>query len=348
MGATHHLLAGPAPAGTATAARDVAVTLHDVRKSYGARTVLRGVSLQIRAGEVFGLLGPNGAGKTTLVECLVGLRRPDAGSITVLGMDPLRQRHEFTTRVSVQPQDASLFENIRSREALELFASFHADPLPTQEVLDQIGLAEDDRQLVRKLSGGQRRRLLLGVAMIGAPDLIVLDEPSAGLDPQARRGLWAVIDRLRTAGTTVLLTTHHMDEAAALCDRVAFLVDGAFAAVGTPAHLVATLSGSRTVSFELHHGDPEAARTELAALPVVRTVELGPGRPARIVVHTDDTDEVLAHLGRTDAFTARAITLEQGDLENVFLTLSTGATSTQSPPPQGRRRSRRNRKEPQG
>jgi len=315
---------------TVDAATAPAARIESIRKSYGDREVLRGITFEVQAGEVFGILGPNGAGKTTLVECMVGLRRPDAGHIEVLGMDPTTDRHRFTSRVSVQPQDASLFENIRVREALDLFSSFHARSYDTDAVLELIGLEDSQRQLVRKLSGGQRRRLLLGVSMIGAPELIVLDEPSAGLDPAARRSLWSVITGLRDAGTTVLLTTHHMDEASTLCDRVAFVVDGEVRALDRPSRLVSQLAPEQVVTFETTAG-PGEVRLRLAAEATVLSVSLSEERGATAVtVRTTDSDRVLALVAGAAGWHPRSMGVDRGDLETVFLSVAGGHTSTTS------------------
>lgn len=308
------------PAG---AQRPAAITAAHVVTSYGELDVLRDVSLTVSVGEVFGLIGPNGAGKTTLVESLVGLRTPDAGSIDVLGMCPVQNRERFTTRVAVQPQEATLFENVRVREALELFASFYPQPYSVNEVMEQIGLAELSRHLVRKLSGGQRRRLLLGVALIGAPELIVLDEPSAGLDPQARRALWDVVRQLRASGTTVLLTTHHMDEAAELCDRVAFMIDGRIEDIGTPKELVSRRVGPQTVRFQTSGASVAEVRERMSGCEFVSTVDIRPEPDrAEVRVTSSDADAVIALVVGTPGWAASDIRVEKGDLEDLFLELT--------------------------
>ncbi|MBD2761898.1 ABC transporter ATP-binding protein [Kocuria sp. cx-116] len=210
-------------------------------KHYGDFTAVDTLDLNVPAGEIFGVLGPNGAGKTTLLECLVGLRKPTEGRIRVLGLDPHRDRAEFTTRVAVQPQQASIFESLKVREAIDLFGALYSNPVDTDEILRLVDLEEYADRRITRLSGGQQRRALVGVTLVGRPEVVVLDEPSAGLDPQARRGLWRVLEQLKERGTTVLLTTHHMDEAAAVCDRVAIIVDGRIKALGTPRDLAASV-----------------------------------------------------------------------------------------------------------
>lgn len=218
-----------------------AVEAHNVAKHYGDFTAVDTLDLNVPAGEIFGVLGPNGAGKTTLLECLVGLRKPTEGQIRVLELDPHRDRAEFTTRVAVQPQQASIFETLKVREAIDLFGALYSDPMDTDEILRLVDLEENADRRITRLSGGQQRRALVGVTLVGRPEVVVLDEPSAGLDPQARRGLWRVLEQLKERGTTVLLTTHHMDEAAAVCDRVAIIVDGRIKALGTPRELAASV-----------------------------------------------------------------------------------------------------------
>lgn len=218
-----------------------AVQAHNVAKYYGDFIAVDELDLNVTAGEIFGVLGPNGAGKTTLLECLVGLRKPSRGQIRVLGLDPQRDRAEFTTRVAVQPQQASIFESLKVREAIDLFGALYSDPMDTDEILRLVDLEDHADRRITRLSGGQQRRALVGVTLVGRPEVVVLDEPSAGLDPQARRGLWRVLEQLKDRGTTVLLTTHHMDEAAAVCDRVAIIVDGRIKALGTPHELAVSV-----------------------------------------------------------------------------------------------------------
>ena len=224
-----------------TQSRTAVIDIAGFSKVYGNFTAVDGVDLSVEPGEIFGVLGPNGAGKTTLLECMVGLRRPTQGRIRVLGLDPHTDRAEFTTRVAVQPQEASIFETLTVREAIDLFGAVYENPVPTDEVLHLVALDDLADRRITRLSGGQQRRALVGVTLVGRPEVIVLDEPSAGLDPQARRSLWQVLEKLRAQGTTVVLTTHHMDEAAAVCDRVVIIVDGRIKAQGTPRDLAVAL-----------------------------------------------------------------------------------------------------------
>ena len=217
-----------------------AVHVDDLRKRYGEHEALRGVSFEIREGEVFSLLGPNGAGKTTTIEILEGYRRRDAGTVSVLGVDPARTSRDWRGRIGVVLQSSAMYENISVRESLALFAGYYERPRPVDEVIGVVGLEEKAEALVRRLSGGQRRRLDFGLALVGDPELIFLDEPTTGFDPAARRNAWGTIRSLRDLGKTILLTTHYLDEAEQLSDRVAVLREGRIVATGTPAELTKT------------------------------------------------------------------------------------------------------------
>ncbi|PPG50057.1 MULTISPECIES: ABC transporter ATP-binding protein [unclassified Rathayibacter] len=295
------------------------VVVEGLVKTYGEFRAVAGLDLRVGRGEVFGLLGPNGAGKTTTIDLLVGLRRPSAGSVRILGLDPAADRAALTARVAVQPQEASLYDTLSVAETLRLFASLHTAPRPVAEIAERIGLADQAGVRVKRLSGGQRRRLLLGVALIGDPELVVLDEPSAGLDPAARQSLWSLIASLRERGTTVVVTTHHMDEASVLCDRVAIVVDGAIVAVGAPEELVRQRSAHRRVSFTL---PLEAAPDALLAHPGVVSLETSPGADEqRVEVVTSDSDDLIAHL-TTAGWRPRDLTVATRTLEDVFLALA--------------------------
>ena len=214
-----------------------AISVRGLQKAYGNLAAVRGIDFDIEEGEVFGLLGPNGAGKTTTVEILEGYRRRDAGEVTVLGHDPQDPGPEFRERIGVVLQQSELWPNLTVRETHRVFAGYYRAPRDVDEVIDLVGLAEKRDARVKTLSGGQKRRLDLGVALVGDPDLIFLDEPTTGFDPAARRAAWEMIRSLRSLGKTVLLTTHYLDEAEQLADRVAVLRDGEIAIIGTPREL---------------------------------------------------------------------------------------------------------------
>ncbi|MBA2474841.1 MAG: ABC transporter ATP-binding protein [Actinobacteria bacterium] len=215
-----------------------AITVRDLRKSYGGSEALRGVSFDVGVGEVFGLLGPNGAGKTTTVEILEGYRRRDGGEVDVLGFDPAGGQAAYRERIGVVLQASQLWANLTVAETHRMFAGYYERPRDADEVVELVGLTEKRDARVKTLSGGQKRRLDLGLALIGNPELLFLDEPTTGFDPTARRAAWDAIRTLRSLGTTILLTTHYLDEAQQLADRVAVLRAGEIVGLGTPAELV--------------------------------------------------------------------------------------------------------------
>ena len=218
-----------------------AVAVNDLRKSYNELQALRGISFEIARGEIFGLLGPNGAGKTTTVEILEGYRERDGGSVTVLGEDPSTAGLAWRERIGVVLQSSSFYDSLTVAENLALFAGYYSQPRPIGEVVELVGLEEKRDTLVRSLSGGQRRRLDLGLALVGDPEIVFLDEPTTGFDPEARRRAWQTIASLRELGKTILLTTHYLEEAERLSDRVAVLRDGEIVALGPPSELTSTL-----------------------------------------------------------------------------------------------------------
>jgi ABC-2 type transport system ATP-binding protein len=215
-----------------------AIVVSDLTKSYGDVAALRGISFAVAEGEVFGLLGPNGAGKTTAVEILEGYRRRDGGAATVLGLDPGTAPRELRERIGVVLQQSELSPLLTVRETHRMFAGYYANPRDVDEVIELVGLTEKRDARVKSLSGGQKRRLDLGVALVGSPELVFLDEPTTGFDPAARRAAWELIRSLRLLGTTIFLTTHYLDEAQQLADRVAVLRDGLIIRQGSPAELI--------------------------------------------------------------------------------------------------------------
>jgi ABC-2 type transport system ATP-binding protein len=215
------------------------IEITGLSKSYRARRALDGVSLQVERGEIFGIAGPNGAGKTTLVECASGLREPDGGTLRVLGLDPRRDRRALLQRIGVQLQEAALPDGIKVGEALRMYASLYDRPARWQTIMEEWGLAGRRRTRFASLSGGWKQRLFIALALVGNPDLVFLDELTTGLDPSARRTTWSLIRAMRERGVTVVLVTHFMDEAEALCDRVSIIDRGRVVAQGTPRQLMA-------------------------------------------------------------------------------------------------------------
>jgi ABC-2 type transport system ATP-binding protein len=214
------------------------VQVSDLRKNYGDIEAIRGISFEIREGEVFGLLGPNGAGKTSTIEILEGLRQPDAGMVRVCGLEPARESQQLKQRIGAQLQNTVLPDKITVEEALRLFASFYDRTIAVDQLMERFGLAEKRRAYYETLSGGQKQRLALALALVNTPELVLLDEPTAGLDAMVRRDIYALIEQLRAEHRTVLLTTHYIEEAERLCDRVAIVDHGEIVALGTPRELV--------------------------------------------------------------------------------------------------------------
>src|SRR5579864_2485607 len=228
------------------------IECRDLRKTYDGKVeAVRGLNLEINAGECFGLLGPNGAGKTTTIEILEGLLEPTSGEVTVLGQRWKSHAREIREQIGISLQETRLSEKLTVRETIELFASFYREPRSAHEVLDDLQLGEKADAFVGKLSGGQRQRLAVATALVGNPKILFLDEPTTGLDPQSRRQLWDIIRTFQHSGGTVLLTTHYMDEAERLCDRLAIIDHGQVIAEGSPSDLIARLGGHHVVEFSV-------------------------------------------------------------------------------------------------
>ena len=278
-----------------------AIRVSDLRKSYGDHEAVRGISFDIREGEVFGLLGPNGAGKTTTVEILEGYRARDGGDVEVLGFDPARGEVAYRERIGVVLQQSQLFANLTVAETHRMFAGYYEHPRDIDEVIQLVGLAEKRDARIKTLSGGQKRRLDLGVALVGDPDLIFLDEPTTGFDPAARRVAWELIRSLRSLGKTILLTTHYLDEAEQLADRVAVLREGRIIRKGTPAELTG-----------------EAHETEIRYRRNGREVVIRTTEPTKVLHEL--TGKALAQ-GRE----LEALTIRRPTLEDVYLLLTEDA-----------------------
>jgi ABC-2 type transport system ATP-binding protein len=252
------------------------ITVSGFRKTYGSTVAVDEVSFEVRDGEIFGLIGPNGAGKTTTMECVEGVRRPDRGSITVLGLDPVRDVYRLQPRIGVQLQQAQLQKRIKVREAVHLWAALYSKPASDGDrLLDQLGLADKREAWFMTLSGGQKQRLFIALALVNDPELVFLDELTTGLDPQARRAIWELVRGIRARGKTVFLTTHLMEEAERLCDRVAIIEHGRIIDIDTPERLVARHCPERTVVVTT--ADPRAEEL-FRGVPRVEEVARHDGR----------------------------------------------------------------------
>ncbi|WP_372788530.1 ABC transporter ATP-binding protein [Paraconexibacter sp.] len=245
----------------ASSSADIAILVRELRRAYGEHQAVRGIDFDVHRGEVFGLLGPNGAGKTTTVEILEGYRSRTSGIVSVLGHDPAQRSRDLRARVGIVLQSTGMYRHVEVREAVAHFARFYPAPRDVDEVLELAGLTALARQRTRTLSGGQARRLDFALALVGDPELIFLDEPTTGFDPAARRQAWDVVRSLQDLGKTVLLTTHYLDEAQALCDRVAILKEGRIVAEGPPASLGVGSSRYR-VTWRSERGEIETRETE--------------------------------------------------------------------------------------
>jgi len=292
------------------------VSLIDVtglQKTYGTKEVLAGLDLRVEAGEIVGILGPNGSGKTTAVECIGGLRRPDAGTISVDGIDPRLNERDLRGILGMQLQEATLPAKITAAEAIDLFASFYSDPEPTNVLLERLGIGSQRDERFENLSGGQQQRLSVALALVGRPRVAILDELATGLDPAARRDIWTYLGQLRDAGTTFLLVTHSMEEAHYLCDRVYILANGRFVRSGSPDDL-SSAAGTQMMSFL---ASSTVDLDELRSFDGVHAVRQdGP----RIVIEGDD-GMPQAVLGRLSdhGVTARSVSITTPTLEDAYL-----------------------------
>jgi ABC-2 type transport system ATP-binding protein len=297
------------------------VQVEGLRKVYGTTVAVDGISFEVREGEIFGMVGPNGAGKTTTIECLEGLRKPDAGKVRVLDMDPQKDSQSLRMQTGMQLQSSNLPDRMKVWEALDLYASFYPKTLNWKELLIQLGLEEKRNAPFSKLSGGQKQRLFIALALLPDPTLVFLDELTTGLDPQARHVIWDLVREVRGRGKTVLLTTHFMEEAEKLCDRVAILDHGKIVALDTPEALIHSLGAEERVVFSVDGPLPEGFSKALSGKTRMEV------QGERVVVHASN--------GRKTPLVSEVVTLlaekgirfhdlrtEQPTLEDVFLNLT--------------------------
>ena len=300
-----------------------AIHCRDLRKTYDGKVeAVRGLSLDIETGECFGLLGPNGAGKTTTIEILEGLLPPTSGEVTILGHSWERNPREVREWLGISLQETRLSEKLSVRETLILFSSFYREPRLASEVLEELQLTEKADTWVGKLSGGQRQRLAVATALVGNPKILFLDEPTTGLDPQSRRQLWDIIRRFQSAGGTVLLTTHYMDEAERLCDRLVIIDHGQVIAEGTPADLIERLGGHDVVEFAVSGNSDGAALDIWRALPGVESVRHDDGFFSLNVREPHLTIPALLEAVEHRGSQLLHLTTRQASLEDVFVRLT--------------------------
>ncbi|SDW85994.1 ABC transporter ATP-binding protein [Paenibacillus sp. CF384] len=302
-------------------AGETVLTVEDLRKSFGGTVAVDGISFSVKKGEVFTIIGPNGAGKTTTLEMIEGLQEPDRGTVSVLGMNWAANKSQIKMTIGVQPQTSALFDLLTVEENLETFASFYNRRRPTDEILGYINMADHRKKRVKALSGGQKQRLAIGLAMISDPELIFLDEPTTGLDPQARRNIWDIVLKLKAIGKTTILTTHYMEEADKLSDRVCIVDQGRIVALDTPKALIGRLTKEREIHLTFTGGVEHASLAEHIALSnsaVTRVKRSGD----HLVVWSLQPEETLYQLfGFTSqqGIGVEQVSIREMSLEDVFI-----------------------------
>ncbi len=296
------------------------IKVNNLRKTYGSVVAVDNISFEIVEGEIFGIVGPNGAGKTTTIECLEGLRKPDQGEISVLGVNPIKDSLLIKRKTGMQLQDSNLPDHMKVWEALDLYSSFYENPVDWKQLLIQLGLKEKENTPFPKLSGGQKQRLFVALALLPDPKLIFLDELTTGLDPQARHVIWDLIRDVRTKGKTIVLSTHYMEEAEKLCDRVAILDHGRIVALDTPTQLIQEFSLGERIAFQMDGVIPEDFEKDLQKMGNVEKQ----GDTLFVYGNNKDIPLVLevANLLVNHKIKFRELRSEQATLEDVFLTLT--------------------------
>jgi ABC-2 type transport system ATP-binding protein len=299
--------------------REVVLSVDELSKRYGHLQAVDAVSFQVSRGETFGLLGPNGAGKTTTLEMIEGLRQPDSGRITLLGLDAVRRRRDVQERIGVQLQSQALWPELTVEETLLAFRSLFRTRAPIDPLIDRLSLEDKRRSLVKSLSGGQKQRLSIATALVNKPDVVFLDEPTTGLDPQARRSFWDLIKALEDEDETVIITTHYMEEAEVLCDRVAIMDKGRIIAIDTPRNLILRFASDSTVECEFARPVEPAA---LAALPGVREVRAENGGVLLFTNDASSTLSALMDLCTEVGLPIPRLNVRSATLEDVFIALT--------------------------
>ncbi|HSQ17274.1 MAG TPA: ABC transporter ATP-binding protein [Anaerolineales bacterium] len=298
------------------------ITVEGLRKSYGSVKAVDNVTFQVQRNEIFGMVGPNGSGKTTTIECIEGLRQPDEGRVSVLGLDPQRDIYELRERTGVQLQSSNLPHRMRVEEALNLFSSFYRQTVDWHPLLEEIGLPDKQRALYSQLSGGQKQRLFVALALINRPEIVFLDELTTGLDPQARHATWDLVRKIQGRGATVFITTHFMEEAERLCNRVAILDHGRIIALDTPENLVSQLGMGTRIIFQVNEQDAAAFQpARIGAVDGVRRVEQQ-GEEVVVYGQGDGLISAVVHALETARLPIHNLHTEQATLEDAFLALT--------------------------
>jgi len=299
---------------------NIVVKVNNLTKRYGDLIAVNNVSFSIEKGEIFGLLGPNGAGKTTTVEMMEGLRKPDNGSIEICGIDALNKPGKIKEIIGAQLQSTTIYDQIRVKEVIDLFGSYYRKSLPSIELLKEVSLTDKKNAFYRTLSGGQKQRVAMALALVNDPEVLFLDEPTTGLDPQARRNVWSIIGNLRKRGKTIILTTHYMEEAEQLCQIVSIIDHGKIIALDTPVNLIANAGLKSTIEFSSSQEDAEKIIQGLTGIGKV--IEQGNDR---FILNTKDSSKALkelTHFSDENNISMKNISVRKATLEDVFLSLT--------------------------
>jgi ABC-2 type transport system ATP-binding protein len=299
---------------------DIVVKVDNLTKRYGDLVAVNGISFSIGKGEIFGLLGPNGAGKTTTVEMIEGLRKPDDGSIEICGIDALKKPGNIKELIGAQLQSTTIYDQIRVKEVIDLFGNYYKKSIPSSKLLEEVSLTDKKNAFYRTLSGGQKQRVAMALAIVNDPEVLFLDEPTTGLDPQARRNVWSIITNLRKRGKTIILTTHYMEEAEQLCQRVGIIDKGEIIALDTPSNLIANTGLKSSIEFSVSQEDSEKILQGLKGIGKVTQQS-----DNKFILNTKESSKALKELTRfsdKNNINMDNISVRKATLEDVFLSLT--------------------------
>lgn len=298
----------------------IVVKVDNLTKKYGELTAVDNISFSIDKGEIFGLLGPNGAGKTTTVEMMEGLRKPDSGSIEICGIDALKKPGNIKELIGAQLQSTTIYDQIRVKEVIDLFGNYYKKSIPSSKLLEEVSLTDKKNAFYRTLSGGQKQRVAMALAIVNDPEVLFLDEPTTGLDPQARRNVWSIITNLRKRGKTIILTTHYMEEAEQLCQRVGIIDKGEIIALDTPSNLIANTGLKSSIEFSVSQEDSEKILQGLKGIGKVTQQS-----DNKFILNTKESSKALKELTRfsdKNNINMDNISVRKATLEDVFLSLT--------------------------